>query len=118
MKNLAPGKDNPPVLIGLPLAYLLDLKGYDPPAAAKRLTVPMLFMQGERDFQVTMTDFGLWKAALGGRPGATFVSYPALNHLFLAGEGKSSPAEYRVPGHFSAEAAGAIATWLLTPDWR
>ena len=114
VRNLTPGKDNPPVLMGLPLAYLLDLKGYDPLAAAKRLTVPMLFLQGERDFQVTMTDFGLWKSALGGRAGATFVSYTALNHLFLPGDGKSSPAEYRVPGHFNAEAAGAIANWLLS----
>jgi hypothetical protein len=113
VRNLAPGKANPPVLMGLPLAYLLDLKGYDPLAAAKRLAIPMLFLQGERDFQVTMKDFDLWKSALGGRSNATFRSYPALNHLFFAGEGKSSPAEYRVPGNFSAEAMGGIANWLL-----
>jgi hypothetical protein len=113
VKSLTPGKDNPPMLMGLPLAYLLDLKGYDPLAAAKRMTIPMLFLQGERDFQVTTKDFELWKSALGGRSTATFVAYPALNHLFLAGEGKSSPAEYRVPGHFSAEAAERIASWLL-----
>ena len=113
VRNLAPGKANPPVLMGLPLAYLLDLKGYDPLAAAKRLTIPMLFLQGERDFQVTMKDFDLWKAALGGRSNATFRAYPALNHLFLAGEGKSSPAEYRVAGNFSGEAVGGIANWLL-----
>ena len=113
IRNLAPGKSNPPVLMGLPLAYLLDLKGYDPLAAAKRLAIPMLFLQGERDFQVTMKDFDLWKAALGGRSNVTFRAYPALNHLFLAGEGKSSPAEYRVAGNFSAEAVGDIANWLL-----
>jgi dienelactone hydrolase len=113
VKNLAPGKGNPPVLMGLPLAYLLDLKGYDPLAAAKRLSIPMLFLQGGRDFQVTMKDFDLWKSALGGRSNVTFRTYPALNHLFLAGEGKSSPAEYRVPGNFSAEAVSGIANWLL-----
>ena len=113
VRNLTPGKANPPVLMGLPLAYLLDLKGYDPLAAAKRLTIPMLFLQGERDFQVTMKDFDLWKSALGGRSNATFRAYPALNHLFIAGEGKSSPAEYRVAGNFSGEAVGAIANWLL-----
>ena len=113
VRNLAPGKANPPVLMGLPLAYLLDLKGYDPLAAAKRLTIPMLFLQGGRDFQVTMKDFDLWKSALGGRSNATFRAYPALNHLFLAGEGKSSPAEYRVAGNFNAEAISGIANWLL-----
>jgi len=113
VRNLTPGKANPPILMGLPLAYLLDLKGYDPLAAAKRLAIPMLFLQGERDFQVTMTDFDLWKTALGGRSNATFRTYPALNHLFLAGEGKSSPAEYRVAGNVSAEAVSGIANWLL-----
>jgi hypothetical protein len=113
VKNLAPGKANPPVVMGLPSAYLLDLKAYDPLAAAKRLAIPMLFLQGERDFQVTMKDFDLWKSALSGRSNVTFRAYPALNHLFLAGEGKSSPAEYRVPGNFNAEALGGIADWLL-----
>jgi uncharacterized protein len=113
VRNLQPGKANPPVLMGLPLAYLLDLKGYDPLASVKRLTIPMLFLQGGRDFQVTMKDFDLWKSALGGRSTAAFVSYPALNHLFIAGEGKSTPAEYRVSGNFSAEAVDGIAKWLL-----
>jgi pimeloyl-ACP methyl ester carboxylesterase len=113
VRNLAPGKSNPPVLMGLPLAYLLDLKGYDPLAAAKRLAIPMLLLQGERDFQVTMKDFDLWKSALAGRSNVAFMSFPALNHLFMAGEGKSSPAEYRVAGNFSVEAVGGIANWLL-----
>ena len=84
--------------MGLPLAYLLDLKGYDPLAAAKRLTIPMLFLQGSRDFQVTMKDFDLWKSALGGRSNVAFIRYPSLNHLFHRGRrwGKSMPAEYRV----------------------
>ena len=81
--------------------------------AAKRLTIPMLFLQGERDFQVTMKDFDLWKSSLTGRSNAAFRAYPALNHLFLAGEGKSSPAEYRVPGNFNAQAISDIANWLL-----
>jgi dienelactone hydrolase len=66
VKQLQVGKSNPMVAMGLPSGYLLDLKAYDPAAEAKRLTVPMLFVQGERDFQVNMKDFGIWKSALGG----------------------------------------------------
>ena len=66
VRNLDPHKSNPPVLMGLPLAYLIDLKGYDP-LTAKNLKIPMLFLQGERDFQVTMQDFNLWKSAMAGR---------------------------------------------------
>jgi hypothetical protein len=60
-----------------------------------------------------MKDFDLWKSALGGRSNVAFIAYPALNHLFMAGEGKSTPAEYRQAGNFSPEAVGAIANWLL-----
>jgi dienelactone hydrolase len=113
VRALQPGKANPPVLMGLPLAYFLDLRGYDAPAAAQRLKVPMLFLQGGRDFQVTMKDFDLWKSAMAGRNDAAFRAYATLNHLFMAGEGKGSPAEYRVPGNVSPEPVGGIADWVL-----
>ncbi|HLK63193.1 MAG TPA: alpha/beta fold hydrolase [Bryobacteraceae bacterium] len=113
VKALQPGRSNPPVLIGLPLAYLLDLKGYDAPAAAQRLKMPMLFLQGGRDFQVTTKDFSIWKSAMNGRANVKFADYPALNHLFIAGNGKSTPAEYRVPGNVSAEPVRTIADWVL-----
>jgi uncharacterized protein len=113
VKGLEPGKANPPVVMGLPAAYLLDLKGYDPAAQAKKLALPMLFLQGERDFQVTMTDFGIWKSALSERKDATFRSYPKLNHLFMTGEQKSSPAEYRYPENVDPEVIGDIAGWVL-----
>jgi dienelactone hydrolase len=111
VRNLDPRKSNPPVLMGLPLAYLIDLKGYDP-SVAKNLKLPMLFLQGERDFQVTMQDFNLWKSAMAGRRDAAFHSYPALNHLFIAGKGGSSPGEYRVPGNVSGEVVRDIADWI------
>jgi dienelactone hydrolase len=111
VRNLDPHKSNPPVLMGLPLAYLIDLKGYDP-LAAKNLRLPMLFLQGERDFQVTMQDFNLWKSAMAARRDATFHSYPALNHLFIAGKGGSSPGEYRVPANVSLEVVRDIADWV------
>jgi hypothetical protein len=39
----------------------------------------------------------LCKAALGTRKDVTFHSYPTLNHLFIADEGKSTELEYRKP---------------------
>ena len=112
VKKLAAGKANPPIVMGLPAAWLLDLKGYNAPAAAKKLTVPMLFLQGERDFQVTMTDFRLWSDGLRGNSAATFHSYPSLNHLFITGPNKSIPAEYRLGGNFEPEVTADIAAWL------
>jgi dienelactone hydrolase len=112
VKKLQPGKPNPPVVMGLPVAYLLDLQNYNAPAQAKALTIPLLFLQGGRDFQVTIKDFELWKAALANNKNATFESFPALNHLFFAADGKPSPADYRIAGNADIAVIDAIAGWL------
>ena len=79
---------------------------------AQTLAQPLLILQGERDYQVTMEDFGRWQAALQGRENVTFKSYPALNHLFMEGEGPSSPAEYEQAGYVAEEVIRDIASWI------
>lgn len=104
--------DRTPIL-GAPASYWLDLRGYDPAVAARALTVPLLILQGERDYQVTMTDdFVRWQFTLASKPGVTMKTYPALNHLFIAGTGKSQPAEYFVPGHVDVGVVRDIASWI------
>lgn len=112
VKELDSADASAPPLLGMPASYLIDLKGYDPVALAKKEGLPILILQGERDFEVTMKDFALWKAGLAGSKNATFQSYPSLNHLMAGGEGKSTEAEYRKPGHVAPEVIDAIAKWL------
>jgi len=112
VKKLEPGDEDKPALGGLPASYWVDLKGYDPAAAAKKLAIPMLILQGERDYQVTMTDFALWKTAVGSAKGVVMKSYPSLNHLFVAGVGKSLPAEYSQPGHVAPPVIDDIANFV------
>ncbi len=112
VKSLAADKPHPDVLLGLPVEYFLDLKGYDAPAEAKRLGIPMLILQGDRDFQVTMADFGLWKSGMAGAAKVTFHNYPTLNNLFISGEGPSSPAEYRKPGNVAPAVIDDISAWI------
>lgn len=112
IRNVKPGDKLPPVM-GAPVSYWLDLKDYRPAEMAGALPMPMLILQGERDYQVTMTDFAAWKAALGSSPTVTFRSYPALNHLFIEGQGKSTPTEYARPGHVAAEVIDDVAKWIL-----
>jgi uncharacterized protein len=112
IRSLVAGKENPDILLGLPTAYYLDLKGYDPAAEARRIGIPMLFLQGDRDFQVTLEDFGLWKTGLAGAKNITFSTYPALNHLFIAGEGPASPLEYRKAGNVAPAVIEDIAAWI------
>jgi uncharacterized protein len=99
-----------------PSSYVLDLRGYDPAAVAAGLTIPVLVLQGARDYQVRAVDFEGWKHALAGHPNATFKLYPGLNHLFMTsatpGTGLSSPKDYAQPGHVADEVVGDIATWI------
>jgi len=60
-----------------------------------------------------MEEFARWKAALGTRPDVTWRSYPALNHLFIAGTGPITPAEYSVPGAVAEEVVRDIADYVL-----
>lgn len=113
VKALTPedAKSAKPVF-GAPASYWLDLRGYDAPVAAKSINAPMLVLQGERDYQVTMEEFARWKAALAGKRNVTFHSYLALNHLFIAGGGKSLPAAYETPGHVDEAVVRDIADWI------
>jgi dienelactone hydrolase len=95
-------------------AYFLDLRRYDPARTAAGLRVPMLVLQGERDFQVRRADYDGWSRALAGRPDARMKRYPALNHLFLVGEGPPSVAEYQMPGrHVDPQVIADIADFVL-----
>jgi hypothetical protein len=112
VKKLDVGDEDLPGVMGEPASYWIDLRGYDPAAQAKRLGLPMLILQGERDFQVTMKDFALWKAAVGSGKGVAMKSFPSLNHLFVSGEGKSTTAEYGKPGHVAPEVIDEIAKFV------
>jgi fermentation-respiration switch protein FrsA (DUF1100 family) len=94
-------------------AYFLDSRGYAAPAAASALSCRILVLQGERDYQVPMSDFADWKRALAGKKGASLRSYPSLNHLFVAGVGPSRPEEYERQGHVDERVVRDIAEWIL-----
>jgi dienelactone hydrolase len=99
-------------LLGQPLAYWRSLHGLEPTQTAAKIKQPMLILQGERDYQVPMTDFGLWKEAMAGRKDVVLRSYPRLNHLFAEGEGKSRPEEYTKEGHVAGYVIDDIAAWI------
>lgn len=67
---------------------------------------------GERDYQVTMEDFKIWSTALATKSNVTLKSYPSLNHLFIAGTGRSTPSEYEQAGHVDERVVEDIAAWI------
>jgi dienelactone hydrolase len=98
--------------LGVPATYWLDLRGYNPPQLAKTLKQPMLILQGEKDYQVTMKDFANWKAALSKRKNVAFKSYANLYHLFIETPDKPAPANYEKAGHVAKYVIDDIADWM------
>lgn len=110
LSDQVPSKDLP---LGISAAYWLDLRGYQPAEVAKTLAMPVLVAQGGRDYQVSPTkDFPGWESALAGKANATLKLYPSLNHLFISGDGASTPDEYTVAGHVSQELVDDLSRWL------
>ncbi len=95
-----------------PASYWYDLKNYDPIASAKTINMPMLFVYGLRDYQTTTADAQLWQNAFKENKKVDFKMYPKLNHFFIQGEGKSTPAEYEKQGNVDIDLINDIATWI------
>jgi len=113
IKALGPDSSPTEILLNAPASYWLDLKGFDPAQEAATISKPMLFLQGDKDSQVTLVDFELWKKTLGHRPQVKLTRYATLNHLFMTVEGTSTGAEYGKPGQRVApEVIQDLAAWI------
>jgi hypothetical protein len=107
-RELPPGQDAG----GAPASYFYDLQRRGPETFVPRLRVPVLVLQGGRDYQVTKVDYDRWQELLGELPGARFRWYADLNHLFVPGQGKATPSEYASSrGHVDARVIGDIAAF-------
>ena len=98
--------------LGVPASYWLDLRGYRPAKMAKKLSQPLLILQGGRDYQVTKVDYNIWKENLSSNRHVQIKLYEKLNHFFIEGEGMSTPSEYNVPGHVARVVIDDIADWI------
>ncbi|MDN5200109.1 alpha/beta fold hydrolase [Fulvivirgaceae bacterium BMA10] len=105
-------KDSHNLPFNMPMSYWKDLKNYDPVETIQEIHNDILILQGERDYQVTMEDFAIWKKALNNRSNATFKSYAKLNHFFFEGTGPSVPMEYQTESHIPDYVIQDIADWI------
>ena len=76
------------------------------------LGLPILVLQGERDYQVTLDDFRLWEQALASKSFACLATYEDLDHLFRSGSGPSGPADYERPEPLDKRVIEDISGWI------
>ncbi len=93
-------------------AYWKWLAAYDILQAAGEIGKPVLLLQGEEDYQVTMQDFGIWKDALGNRDNWRMISYPGLTHLFTPGLKAEGSAAYAGNGKVQENVILDIAEFI------
>ena len=111
-KNLTettPATDLP---LGLNAKYWLSLKDHHQTALAKEFKGPVLVMNGERDYQVPMTEYQKWQADLAGKENVTFKDWAILNHFFFEGEGTPNPDEYKNRSNVPDYVIEFVADWL------
>ncbi len=88
----------------------------DPLVTARRVTQPVLVLQGDTDMQVTPEQADTLASALrgAGNRAVTLRRFPATNHLFLA-DASGSPTGYAAltDTKVRAEVLGALVEWTL-----
>lgn len=98
----------------LPDGYADFQRQYSATATAARLgQLPMLFLQGGHDYQVTEADLNLWKQELAHNRHARFCFFPKLDHLLRELPEMAKPADYMQPGSIHPEALQQIADFIL-----
>lgn len=96
-------------------AYWTSVLEYTPGETAQRLDLPMLVLQGARDYQTTLADFALWGDLLGERENVSLIAYPTLNHIFMALgdlDRLAMASDYNEPGFVDGQVIEDIAGWI------
>ena len=112
VKNLKE-EDKSQAIFGINSEYWISLNNIDTGKILKELSIPMLFLQGEDDFQVYAdVDYKQWQELCVGKDNAEFKLYPKLNHLFMKSNGKTDVTEYDTKGNVDEAVISDISNWI------
>ena len=101
---------------GVTLYYFKEMNAFDTKNYLKKISKPMLIMQGEKDFQATVDkDFTSYKQLLEGKDNVVFKRYENLNHAFVPsiyGSIMKAKQEYNVEQHIGENVISDISNWI------
>lgn len=100
-------------LFWAPESYWLDLQDYSPIIEMQSESRPILILQGGRDYQVDLNEFGMWQEGLKDNTNTRFVLIPELNHLLVSGVEKSTPVEYQILSEVDQRVGEELADFIF-----
>ncbi len=100
--------------------YFKEMLTHPPEEYLRRLTKPVLVLQGDRDAHLSVErDFRRYEALLSAHPDAAFHLYPGLNHLFMpspTGAIAEVLHEHQQPQAVDSQVIADIARWILAHE--
>lgn len=111
MKNIDTLGDDERIM-GQTVKYMKSIIDYDDVKEAEKMTMPVLVLQGEEDYQVTMDDFNIWKDNFQDKTNWSFQSFPGLSHLFMPGKYEDGAANYQGEKYVPEEVITSIANFI------
>jgi dienelactone hydrolase len=106
------GNANQALLLGFKPSWWLDIQDYEPVKIAQTIKKPLLILQGDCDYQVTLDDFKGWQDGMKDRPGVTLKCYQGLAHTFTKSSDKPGPKDYDKPVNVSPEVIEDLSAWV------
>ena len=100
------------MVMGVWSAYWKWLAAYDVLQVAKEIKKPVLLLQGEEDYQVTLTDFEIWKNSFNEKNSWKLILYPGLTHTFTAGMKTEGSSAYSRAEKVDAQVIQDIAVFI------
>ena len=100
------------IILGVGQKYWSFFNNYDGVNEWKKVSEPTLILQGERDYQVPMDNFDLYKDELASKDNFKFKSYKKLSHLFMEGSKNPTPNDYTKQSKVDKEVIEDIANWI------
>lgn len=92
--------------------YWLFDRNYKVLEVAKTLTLPLLLIQGGRDYNVTKKDYDLWSDAMKGKSNFKKVWFEDLDHMFFVGQGMSKPDDLNKLGYVSEKVTSKMIDFI------
>ena len=101
---------------GRPVAFWMDFLEIDCASYFKKVQKPVLILQGENDYMITMdVDFAAWQEEMADQSYATLKSYEGLSFFFTESKGIFSGhyKEFERPARVSEIVIKDIGNWML-----